>query len=68
MWKDEVLEEIYKIREEYAKSFNYDLQAICDDLRKKQIASRRQLISKPFKQRSQQPNTALERTDERSRC
>lgn len=50
MWKDEVLEEIYRIREEYAKSFNYDLQAICDDLRKKEAASGRKLISKPLKQ------------------
>ncbi len=43
MWKDEVLEEIYRIREEHAKAFNYDLQAICDDLRKKQAASGRQV-------------------------
>lgn len=27
-----ILEEIHKIREEHAKTFNYDLQAICDDL------------------------------------
>jgi hypothetical protein len=45
MWKDEVLEEIYRIREEHAKSFNYDLQAICNDLRKKQSTSSRQIIS-----------------------
>ncbi len=50
MWEDEVLEEIYKIREEHAKSFNYDLQAICDDLRKKQAESGRKIISKPLKQ------------------
>lgn len=50
MWKDEVLEEIYKIREEHAKSFNYDLQAICDDLRKKQAESGRKIISEPLKQ------------------
>ncbi len=24
MWKDEVLEEIYRIREEHAKAFNYN--------------------------------------------
>ena len=36
MWKDEIQEEIHRIREEYAKSFDYDLQAICHDLRKKQ--------------------------------
>jgi hypothetical protein len=34
MWKDEILEEIHKIREEHAKSFNYDLHEICKDLRK----------------------------------
>jgi hypothetical protein len=33
MCKDEILEEIHKIREEHAQAFNYDLQAICDDLR-----------------------------------
>jgi hypothetical protein len=38
MYKDEILQEIHKYREEYAKSFNYDLKAIFDDLRKKQIA------------------------------
>jgi hypothetical protein len=53
MWKDEVLEEIYRIREEHAKSFDYDLQAICDDLRKKQATSGRRIISAPLKPRSQ---------------
>ncbi|GAA6614649.1 hypothetical protein [Scytonema sp. NUACC26] len=52
MLKDEVLEEIYKIREEHAKSFNYDLQAICDDLRKKQEKSGRQIISVPLRKPS----------------
>ena len=49
MWKDEILEEIHLIREEHAKSFNYDLQAICDDLRRRQVASDRQIISQPLK-------------------
>ncbi|MBN3940299.1 MAG: hypothetical protein V7L21_13160 [Nostoc sp.] len=52
MWKDEILEEIYRIREEHAKAFNYDLQAICDDLRQKQAVSNRQIISQPLKQRN----------------
>jgi hypothetical protein len=56
MWKDEVVEKIHKIREEHAKAFNYDLQAICDDLRKKQATSKRQVISKPLKQLSKQQN------------
>lgn len=56
MWKDEVIEEIYKIREEHAEAFNYDLQAICDDLQKRQAESGRQVISKPLKQYSQPRN------------
>ena len=50
MWKDEILEEIYKIREEHAKAFNYDLEAICDDLRKRQAVSGRKIISQPLRQ------------------
>lgn len=53
MWKDEILAEIYKIREEHAKAFDYDLQAICDDLRRKQFESGRQIISIPLKQQRQ---------------
>lgn len=50
MWRDEILEEIHKTREEHAKAFNYDLQAICDDLRRKQAESGRRIISSPLKQ------------------
>ncbi len=49
MYKDEIIEEIYKYREEYAKSFNYDLKAIFDDLRKKQIAHGRRVVKLPIK-------------------
>jgi hypothetical protein len=62
MWKDEVLEEIYKIREEHAKSFNYDLQAICNDLRKKQANSGRRIISTPLKPRNQPHSKSLQPT------
>lgn len=50
MWRDEILEEIYKIREEHAKAFNYDLKAMCDDLRKRQATSGRKMISKPLRE------------------
>ncbi len=52
MYKDEILEEIHKYREEYAKSFNYDLKAIFDDLRKKQIAHGHKVVKLPIKQSS----------------
>jgi len=50
MLRDEVLDEIYKMREEHAKAFNYDLKAICNDLRKRQATSGRKIISKPLRQ------------------
>lgn len=49
MWYDEVLAEIYKYREEYAKSFDYNLHAIVEDLEKKQANSNRKIISTPIK-------------------
>lgn len=49
MWQDEILEEIHQIREEHAKSFNYDLDAMFADWRKKQADSGRQVVSLPPK-------------------
>jgi hypothetical protein len=51
MWEDDILQEIYRVREEYAKSFDYDLQAICDDLRKQEIEGDREMITAPLRQR-----------------
>jgi hypothetical protein len=45
MWTDEIVEEIHRIRDEYAKSFNYDLDAIFADLRKKQAESGRGVVN-----------------------
>jgi hypothetical protein len=45
MWTDEIVEEIHQIREQYAKSFNYDLDAIFADLRKKQAESGRKIVN-----------------------
>ena len=49
MYKDPIVEEIHKYKEEYAKSFNYDLKALFEDLRKKQIASGRKFVKLPIK-------------------
>lgn len=51
MYKYEILEEIHKYREEYAKSLNYDLNAIFDDLRNKQIARGRKVVKLPIKRK-----------------
>ena len=45
MWTDEIVEEIHQIREEYAKSFNYDLDAIFADLRQKEAESGREVVN-----------------------
>ena len=58
MYKDEILEEIHKYREEYARSFNYDLHAIFNDLRKKQMAHDHRVVKLPIKQK-QRSNKSL---------
>jgi len=45
MWQDEIVEEIHKIREEHAKSFNYNLDAMFADWQKKQAESGREVVS-----------------------
>jgi hypothetical protein len=45
MWEDEILEEIHRIREEHAKSFNYDFKAIFADWQKKQADSGREVVN-----------------------
>ena len=45
MWEDSIIEEIHKHREDYLKEFNYDLHAICQDIRKKQDQSDRPVIA-----------------------
>lgn len=52
MYKDEILEEIYKYREEYSHSLNYDLNAIFDDLRNKQITRGRKVVKLPIARRN----------------
>jgi hypothetical protein len=47
MLKDPIIEEIRKVREEYVKRFNYDLAAICRDLRERQAKSGRKVVSFP---------------------
>ena len=39
MWTDPIVEEIHKFRQEYAASFNYDMNAIYEDLKKRELES-----------------------------
>lgn len=50
MWQDPIVEEVRRYRQEYAAQFNYDLKAICQDLRDRQKKSSRKVVSLPPKQ------------------
>lgn len=49
MWKDEIVEEVRRHREAYAAKFNFDLQAMYEDLKKAERKSKHKKVS--FKHR-----------------
>jgi hypothetical protein len=49
MWRDPIVEEVRCYREAYSAQFNYNLKAICQDLRKRQKKSGRKIVSLPPK-------------------
>lgn len=49
MWKDPVVEEVRAIRDEYARRLNYDIEAICRDLRAQEPQSGHEVVSLPPK-------------------
>jgi hypothetical protein len=42
---DPIVEEIHKIRKEFAEKFDYNVDAMFEDLRKKQVESKRKIVS-----------------------
>jgi hypothetical protein len=48
-WEDPIVEEVRKVRDAYAKRFNYDLDAIYHDLKAKERQSRRVVVPCPTK-------------------
>ena len=55
MWKDPIVEKVRKTRQAHAKKFNYDLHAICEDLRKQERRTRRKLVTLPPKRPKRAP-------------
>jgi hypothetical protein len=47
--KDPINEELHKYREEHARQFNFDLRAICEDLRAMQQSSNLKVVRLPPK-------------------
>lgn len=46
MWRDPIVEEIHRVRDEQAEKFGYDLHAICEDVRKKEATSCRKPVTR----------------------
>ncbi|MDQ3398014.1 MAG: hypothetical protein M3511_09640 [Deinococcota bacterium] len=46
---DSIIDEVRRIREEHAKKFNYDPEAIFADLKKQEERSKRTFVSFPAK-------------------
>ena len=53
MIHDPIVDEVRRAREEYAKRFNYDLDAICRDLQEKQSCKGKKVVSFPPKPAAQ---------------
>ena len=51
MKKDSIVEEIRKIRKAHAKKFNYQMDAICADLKEKEKSCKHPVVSLPAKRR-----------------
>jgi hypothetical protein len=49
MWRDPIVEEVRKAREEHAARFAYDLEAIYQDLKETERRSGRKVVSLPPK-------------------
>jgi hypothetical protein len=62
MLPDPIVEEVRRAREAYAKRFNYDLNAMFDDLQRRQQESGRKTVSFPPKR----PTAIANVTDGRS--
>jgi hypothetical protein len=45
MWKDPIVKQVRKVREERAAKFNFDIKAIIEDARKRQVASKYKVAS-----------------------
>ena len=53
MLNDEIVEEIHRVREEYAAKFDHDINRMYEDIRKRQEESGRKFVSFPPKKPEQ---------------
>lgn len=46
-WTDPIVEEVRRVREEYAAQFEYDLEAICHDLEEREARGEFTTVRRP---------------------
>jgi hypothetical protein len=61
MWNDPIVDEVRKVRNEHAKKFNYDLQAIVADLKKQQKVSKHKYVTLPPRQPTVLPKAKVDK-------
>ena len=61
MWNDPIVEEVRKTRNEHAKKFNYDLEAIAADLKRQQKTSKRKFVTFQPKKPAVLPGTKIKK-------
>ena len=59
-WNDEIVDEVRRVRNEYAEKFNYDISAICADIRRKQAESKHKVVSLEQKEIEKQESDILQ--------
>ncbi len=58
MWKDPIVEETRGLREKYAKQHHHNIDAIFEDIQKRQSKSKVKVVSLPPRKPTQIPKTA----------
>jgi hypothetical protein len=58
MWKDPIVEETRKLREQYASQFDHDIDAIFKDIQQRQAQSGKKLVSFSARKPSRKSNVA----------
>jgi hypothetical protein len=58
MWKDPIVEETRQLREHYASQFHHDVDAIFQDILKRQAKSPDKLVSFPPRKPAHTPDVA----------
>lgn len=46
MYRDEIVDEVRKVRDEFARKYDYDISRICDAIRARQSQSNREIVSR----------------------